>query len=130
MKNRKMITQSLVDQYYHDNYFLVDTERTYLHAIIPIITWLRPLAYEINIDETTIAITSLLDEPVDKDAEPFGRCEISKVRIIMEINIPNINKKMKGMIEILETKFCEGSEQEKPVQIIEVKGEYLSSDEE
>lgn len=43
--------------------------------------WLWPLPYEINIDEATTTITTLLDDSVDKDAETFDSYETTKVKI-------------------------------------------------
>lgn len=34
--------------------------------MVPRVKWLRPLGFEINIDEASIPITTLLDEEVEK----------------------------------------------------------------
>lgn len=112
MKNGTMIPKSLVDKYYDYICFLVDTDITYIQVVIPRTIWLRPLAYEINLDEAIIAIRVVLYEPIDKDVKPFGRYEIAKVKITMEINVPKINKKRKGMIENLERTYGEGRKHE------------------
>lgn len=62
MKKRIRIPQSLIDQYYYDICILVDVDYTYAKAVIPRISWLRPLPYEININEVIGAITTLLVE--------------------------------------------------------------------
>ena len=51
--------------------------------VISKISWLIPLHYEINVNESNETITTLLDEPIDKDVEPFDRYEIEKVKITM-----------------------------------------------
>ncbi len=51
MKNMTRIAKSLVDKYYDDICFLVDIDYTYIQEVIPRIAWLRPLDYDINIDE-------------------------------------------------------------------------------
>ena len=41
----------LVEQHYNDICFLVDSNDTYVQYSIPRVRWLRPLGYEINVDE-------------------------------------------------------------------------------
>ena len=62
---------------------MVDIDYTYIQVTIPRIRWLRPLGYEINIDETSGAIIALLVEEIDKSAKPFGTYDVvrSKVEI-------------------------------------------------
>ena len=45
---------------------------TYIQVIIPRVTYLNPLGYEINIDEVVSAIKVLMDEPIDKEVKLFG----------------------------------------------------------
>ena len=66
MKQRLRIPISLVEQYYNDICFLVDIYYTYIQTVVLRVRWLRPLGYEINIDEASTAITTLLVEGVDK----------------------------------------------------------------
>ena len=56
MKERMRILVSLVEKHVNDICFLVDIDFTY----IPRIKWLRPLGYEINVDEASTTITALL----------------------------------------------------------------------
>lgn len=56
-------------------------------------TWLRPLGYEINIDEATVKITKMLDEKIDKDANPFDTYETSKVKLLMQTKVPKLKRK-------------------------------------
>ena len=61
MKKILRIIVSLVKKYY-DVYFLVDSDHTFVQAMIPRVRWLRPLGYEINVDEAFIVIITLLAE--------------------------------------------------------------------
>ena len=51
---------SLVEKYYGDVCFLVDVNYTFVQATTPRVRWLRPLGYEINMDEDFVAIITLL----------------------------------------------------------------------
>ena len=63
---------SLVEKHYDDICFLVYVDHTFVQATIPILIWLRPLGYEINVDEASTKITTLLAKEVDKSAKDFG----------------------------------------------------------
>ena len=78
MKQRLMIPISLVEKHINDICFLVDIDYTYIQVAIPRVRWLRPLGYEINVDEASVAITALLVEDMDKEAKPFGTYDIVK----------------------------------------------------
>ena len=43
MKNRIRIPKSVVDNYFDDIYFMVDTYFIYTHAVLPRVAWLRPM---------------------------------------------------------------------------------------
>jgi len=68
MKRRMRIPISLVEK--HVNYicFLVDIDYTYIQAGLPRIIWLRPLGYELDVDQASATITALLAEEMDKNA--------------------------------------------------------------
>ena len=76
MKQRMRIHVSLVEQHVNDVFFLVDIDYTYIQAAIPRVKWLRPLGYEINIDEASATITILLAEDIDKSALNFGTFDV------------------------------------------------------
>ena len=61
------IPVSLVEKHVNDICFLVDIDFTYIQVAIPRVRWLRPLGYEINVDEASITITTLLSEEIDKE---------------------------------------------------------------
>ena len=65
IKKRLRIAVSLVKKHFDEVCFQINTDFTYVQATIPKVKWLRPLGYEINIDEASAAITSLLVEEVD-----------------------------------------------------------------
>lgn len=72
--NKKIRVQiSLVEKHFNDVFFLVDTDFTYVQAIIPRVRWLRPLGYQLNVDEASTTIKILLAEEVDKEAKEFGK---------------------------------------------------------
>ena len=60
MKKRLRIPISLVEQHYNDMCFLVDIDHTYVQEKIPRVRWLKPFLCVINLDEASIAITTLL----------------------------------------------------------------------
>ena len=60
MKQRLRILISLVEKHANDVSFIVDIDYTYVQAAIPRVRWMRPLGYEINIDEAPTTITTLL----------------------------------------------------------------------
>ena len=52
MKQRLRIPVSPIDKHFNDVCFLVDVDFTYVQASIPMLIWVIPLPYEINVDET------------------------------------------------------------------------------
>ena len=79
------ILLSLVEQHFHDIYFLVDIDYTYIQAVVPKVRWLRPLGYELDANQALAAITIVLAEDIDKASKPFGTYDIVKSRF--EINL-------------------------------------------
>ena len=74
--------------------------------------WLRPLGYEINVDEASTTITTLLVEEVDKEATTFGNYDIAKSKITMELKTALAFRKKNKMEKKLKEKFGEGAEEE------------------
>ena len=56
MKERSRIPMSLVEKHAKDVFFLVDLDITYVQVVLPRVRWLRPLPYEVDVDETSTAI--------------------------------------------------------------------------
>ena len=112
MKERMRILVSLVEKHYDDIYFLVDVDYTFVQVATPRVRWLRPLGYEINVDEASAAITNLLAEEVDKNANIFGSYEVEKSHITMELKTASVIKKKDKLIKKLKEKFGEGAKEE------------------
>lgn len=111
MQKRLRIPVSLVEKHYDDVYFLVDVDYTFVQDATPRVRWLRPLSYEINVDETSAAISALLVEEVDKSAKIFGNYELKKSKITMELKTTLVIKKKDRMVKKIKAKFGEGVEQ-------------------
>ena len=61
IKKRLRIPVSLVEKHYDEiSFFLVDVDYTLLQVSTQRVRWLRPLGYEINLDEASTTITTLL----------------------------------------------------------------------
>lgn len=92
MKNRMRIPKLVIDHYFDDICFMVDTDFTYAHTVLPRVSWLRPMQYEVNIDKVKATVTALLSEEIDKDAKPLENYESVKVKMLVQTKVP----KMKG----------------------------------
>ena len=102
---RLRILVSLVEKHLNDNFSLVDIDFTYIQATIPRFRWLRPLGYEINVDEASVAITTLLLEEMDKEAKPFGTYDIIKSRVEIDLKIASTMKKKEKMVKKLKARL-------------------------
>ena len=67
---------SLVEQHVNENFLLVNIDYTYIQAVVPRVRWFRPLGYELDVDQASIAITTLLAKDIDKAAKPFGTYDV------------------------------------------------------
>ena len=56
--------------------------------VIPRVLWVKPLPYEINIDEVRDIIEALINEPVNPNLPNFGTYDEAKKRIELSIKIP------------------------------------------
>ena len=112
MKQRMRILVSLVEQYYNDICFLVDIDYTYVQLATPRVRWLRPLGYEINVDEASAIITTLLVEEVDKNAKIFGNYDVMKSKVEMELKTTSTLKKKDKLVKNIKAKFGEGAKEE------------------
>ena len=88
MNNRFRILEKLVIDYHDDICFMVDCDNVYIQAVKPRNVWVKPLRYEVNIDETKYVIEALINEPVNPKVDYFGTYEESKTRIELEIKLP------------------------------------------
>ena len=103
MNNRFMIPQKFVENYRDDVCFMVDYENVYIQAIKPRTVWVKPLGYEVNIDETNDIIEALINEPINSKATYFGKYEEVKARIEMEIKLPRVVNKGRKRVAKLQT---------------------------
>ena len=88
--------------------------------------WVKPLPYEVNIDEARDFIVTLLKEPIDAEASYFGTYNEAKDRIEAGIKIPQILKRGKKRIEEMRKKL--GSTKS-PLALTEGKGEDVEEEE-
>ena len=82
MKKRMRILVSLVSQHENDICFLVDIDYTYIQAILPRVRWLRPLGYELDVDQASATITTLLAKEMDKTVKAFGTYTLSYQKLL------------------------------------------------
>ena len=59
------IPKQLVDDYEQNICFLVGCDKVHIQVVRPRIAWVKPLEYEVNIDETRDIIEDLINELVD-----------------------------------------------------------------
>ena len=105
MKGRMRIPVSLVEKYVQDICFLVDEDYTYIQDIVPRVRWLRPLPYEIDIDDALAAITTLLAKELDKGAPYFGVYDIVKSRVNTDLKIASSVKKKDKIVKKLKSQL-------------------------
>ena len=84
--------------------------------------WVKPLPYEINIDEAKDIIEALVNEPDIPNIPPFGTYEEAKKRIELSIKIPQAISRGKKRVAKLRT--VEG-----PLMLTKGKGEDEESEE-
>lgn len=51
MNNRFRIPKKLFEDYKDDVLFTVDSEKVYIQVVKPRVVWVKPLSYEVNIDD-------------------------------------------------------------------------------
>lgn len=136
MKQRLRITASLVEKHANEVCFLVDIDYTYIQAAIPRVRWLKPLGYEVNIDEASSAITPLLEKEIDKSAPHFGTYDVVRSKVDMEMKTSSTLKKKEKLVKKLKAKLGEGTaegeeeeEGEEPLEITQGMGEDAEQEE-
>ena len=123
MNNRFRIPPKLVEDYKDDVCFMVDCDKVYIQAVRPRVAWVKPLPYEVNIDEARDIIEALVNEPVDPRQQIFGTYDEAKARIELEIKLPQAISKGKRKIAKLKTSIG-------PLMLTEGKGEDEEGEEE
>ena len=91
---------------------MVDIDFIYIQDALLRVRWLKPLAYEINLDEASIAIIALLAKDFDKDAKLFGTYDIVKTRVNTNLKIASSMRKKDKIIKKLKTQFGVDDEEE------------------
>ena len=112
MKGRMRIPIYLVQKNVNNICFLVDIDFTYIQATFPRVRWLRPLGYEVNIDEASAAITALLSKEIDKEEKHFGMYDILKSRVDIDLKIASSMRKKDKIIKKLKTQLGVGDDEE------------------
>ena len=125
MKNRFRILKKLVEDYKDDICFMVDYEKVYIQAVRPRVAWVKPLEYEVNINDTKDIIEALLNETMDPKATYFGTYDEAKARIELQIKLSQIvNKGRKRVEKILKRTKKVGS----PLMLSKGKGDDIKED--
>lgn len=117
----------MVDDYEWNICFLVDFDRVHIQAFRLRIAWVKPLAYEVIIDDTRDIIESLINEPMDTKDKYFGTYEESKRRISLEIMTPQILKRGKKRLENIRKKIAKS---DSPLKLTEGKGDDIEEEDE
>ena len=105
MKRRMRIQVSLVEKHVNDICFLVDIDYTYIQAVLPRVRWLRPLGYELDVDQASVAITALLAEEMDKTAKSFGTYDVVKSRVVIDLKTSFAVKKKEKLVKRIKKKL-------------------------
>ena len=77
----------MVDEYKDEIGFLVDYNQVHIQVVRLGLAWVKPLPYEVNIDETRDIIEAIKNELVDPKATYFRTYEEAKIGISIEIQI-------------------------------------------
>ncbi len=99
MKNRMTILVSLVEKHINDICFLVDIDYTYIQAVLPRTRRLRPLGYELDVDQASVAIATLLAKEMDKSTKAFGTYDTVKSRDVIELKTASAVKEKDKLVK-------------------------------
>ena len=80
---------------------MVECDRVDIQAVISRVAWVKPLPYEINIDDPRDIIEALVNEIANPNLPIFGTYEESKKRIELRIKIPQALNKGKKRVSKL-----------------------------
>ena len=100
---------------------------------MPRVRWLRPLGYEVNVDQASVAITTLLFEEIDKEAKHFGTYDIVKLRVDIDLKIASSLRKKHKIVKKLKAQLGvddeedneEDAEEQGPLAITQGLGEDI-----
>ena len=130
MKQRLRIPFFLVGQHITNIFFLVDIDYTYIQAALSRVRWLRPLGYDLDVDEASVAIIALRVEEIDKASKPFGTYDVVKSKVEMELKTTSIVKRKDKLVRKIKKKFGADIERETGVAEEEEEEENDSEEEE
>ena len=100
MNHRFKIPKKLVEDYKDDICFMVDSDKVYIQVVRPRVASIKPLGYEVNIDETKDIIEALINEPFDPKETYFDTYDKAKAMIV-EIKLPQaVNKGKKRIAKL------------------------------
>lgn len=116
INNRFWIPPKLVEDYKDDVCFMVDCDKVYIQAVRPRVAWVKPLPYEVNIDESRDIIKTLVNDPIDPKLPTFGTYDEAKRKIELAIKIPQALSRGEKRVAKLKTA-------EAPLMLTEGKGE-------
>ena len=88
-----------------DIFFLVDIDYIYIQEVIPRVKWLRPLGYELDVDQAFVTITNLLEEEVDKAIKHFGTYDVVKSKEVIYLKKTTSVKKKDKLVRKLKKMF-------------------------
>ena len=80
--------------------------------------WLRPLGYELDVDQASATITAPLIEEIDNAAKHFGTYDVFKSKVVTNLKIATIVKKKDKLIKKIKKRFgveVVGTEEEEEV---------------
>ena len=101
---------------------MVDIDFTYIQAAVPRIRRLRPLPYEIDVDEASATIIELLAKDFDKGTNFFGTYDILKSRVSKNLKIASSMRKKDKIIKKLKTQLGVGDDEEDVEEEAEEEG--------
>ena len=85
---------------------MVDCDRVYIQEFISRVAWVKPLPYEINIDEERDIIEALVNEAANSNLPTFDTYDEAKKRIELSIKIPQAISR--GKKRVAKLKITEG----------------------
>ena len=92
MRKRIWIPKSVIEKYYDEVYFIVDTYFIYAQAVLLRVGWSRPMPYKVNVDEVNTIVTILLVEDMDVSVKKFGTYETIIVELTIESSTTKVGK--------------------------------------
>ena len=105
MKRRMRILVSLVEKHEKYIFILVDIDYTYIQVVIPRVRWLRPLGYELDVDQASTAIISLLAKETDKSTKHFGTYDVVKSRVVTDLKTDSVMNRKDKLVKKIKKKF-------------------------